>query len=141
MSVQEALIEALAKADLPDEKDTPLSDDIVAGARGIARYLFGSDAAKYRRKVYNLSDPRRVDRLPVFRIGHQLYARKSTLKRVIAEQESRPGIPNEGQSSVSCDLSIGEIISLTGGKLGRSDVPCPFCGPRNYYAKPETPSF
>jgi hypothetical protein len=67
---------------------TPLADDLLTGAAAIARYVYGSDAPPYRRKVYHLSSPSHPDRLPVFRIGNQLCARKSTLLRDVAQREN-----------------------------------------------------
>jgi hypothetical protein len=84
MSVPEALIHVAAAA----ESERQLAEDLVKGAGGIALFLFGSDAAKFRRKIYHLSAPRRKDRLPVFRMGNQLFARKSTLLRAIADREA-----------------------------------------------------
>ena len=66
---------------------SPLADDLLTGAASIALYVFGSDAPPYRRKVYHLSSPSHPDRLPVFRIGNQLCARKSTLLRNVAQRE------------------------------------------------------
>ncbi len=90
MSIQDA-IALLANAVADKEKDPDLSNDLVKGADGIAKFLFGSDAAKFRRKVYHLADPKRADRLPVFRMGNQLFARKSTLLKVIEQRECVSG--------------------------------------------------
>ena len=65
-----------------------LSDDLLEGAMAIAKFVFGEDSGKARRRVYHLSDLKRGDRLPVFRMGQQIFARKSTLLRWIAERES-----------------------------------------------------
>jgi hypothetical protein len=61
-----------------------LADDLLRGADRIAEFLFGDPAE--RRKVYHLSEKSRV---PVFRLGSVLCARKSTLKAWIEEQERR----------------------------------------------------
>jgi hypothetical protein len=70
------------------DPEGPLVDDILVGAAAIAVYLFGTPKA--RRQVYRLStevDPRY--RIPTFKMGHvTLCARKSSLKRWIAEQET-----------------------------------------------------
>jgi hypothetical protein len=89
MSLHKVLIQALASEAAKDEKPSgsAIADDLVRGAGGIATFLFGSDAAKERRKVYHLASEGRADRLPVFRMGQQLFARKSTLTKWIAARE------------------------------------------------------
>jgi hypothetical protein len=67
---------------------TSLADDLLTGAAAIARFVYGSDAPPYRRKVYHLCSPGHPDRLPVFRMGNQLCARKSTLLRNVAQREA-----------------------------------------------------
>jgi hypothetical protein len=70
-----------------------LSDDLLEGAAAIAAFMFG-DATK-RRRVYALAgDDRGRDKLPVFRLGETLCARKSTLQQWIAirEKGEAPGI-------------------------------------------------
>jgi hypothetical protein len=59
-----------------------LAGDILHGADGIAEFLYGD--GKLRRKVYNLVE---TERLPHFRLGAVLCARKSVLLAWIAEQE------------------------------------------------------
>lgn len=65
-----------------------LSDDLLEGAMAIARFVFGDESNTARRRVYHLAGLKRNDRLPVFRIGQQIFARKSTLLRWISERES-----------------------------------------------------
>jgi hypothetical protein len=67
-------------------QDTPneLADDILRGADQIAEFIFGERGN--RRKVYYLAE---CSRLPVFRLGSVLCARKSVLLRWISGQESR----------------------------------------------------
>jgi hypothetical protein len=60
-----------------------LAGDILYGADGIAEFLYGD--GKLRRKVYNLVE---TARLPHFRLGAVICARKSVLLSWIAEQES-----------------------------------------------------
>jgi hypothetical protein len=60
-----------------------LSDDLLEGADQIAEFLFG-DATR-RRKIYHLAEK---CRLPVFRLGAVLHARRSTLMKWITEQEA-----------------------------------------------------
>jgi len=64
-----------------------LAEDLLEGAAEIARFVFGRDDCKSRRRVYHLAAAERSDRLPVFRMGNQIFARKSTLLRSIAERE------------------------------------------------------
>lgn len=61
-----------------------LSGDLLRGADAIALYLFGN--AGQRRKVYHLAE---TSRLPIFRLGSVLCARRSILIKWIAEQEGR----------------------------------------------------
>lgn len=61
-----------------------LSHDLLRGAEEIAAFMFGSK--KLRRKVYHLAE---TSRLPVFRLGSVLCARRSVLMAWIADQEQR----------------------------------------------------
>jgi hypothetical protein len=67
----------------PTEKEN-LADDLLRGADQIAHFLFGD--AGQRRKVYHLAE---TSRLPVFRLGSKLCARRSVLMAWIALQEKR----------------------------------------------------
>ena len=69
----------------PAPKDQPkdISDDLLNGADEISKFLFGSNAS--RRKVYYLASHTRI---PVFRIGSVLCARRSVLLNWIAGQEN-----------------------------------------------------
>lgn len=60
------------------------ASDLLRGAEAIAEFLFGS--RDERRKVYHLAEK---SRLPVFRLGSVLCARKSVLLQWIGEQEKR----------------------------------------------------
>ncbi len=60
----------------------PLSDDLLRGADAIAEFFFGSRSE--RRKIYHLAE---TSRLPVFRMGSVLCAKKSKLLSWIEEQE------------------------------------------------------
>jgi hypothetical protein len=62
----------------------PLSDDLLRGAEEIAEFFFGSRTE--RRKIYHLAES---SRLPVFRMGSVLCARKSRLLSWIEEQEQQ----------------------------------------------------
>ncbi|KJV41504.1 hypothetical protein [Brevundimonas sp. KM4] len=59
-----------------------LADDVLRGAGQIAAFLFGEATA--RRRVYDLADS---GRLPIFRLGTTICARRSTLMAWIAAQE------------------------------------------------------
>lgn len=61
-----------------------LSSDLLRGADKIAEFLFGD--ARDRRKVYHLAE---TSRLPVFRLGAVLCARRSVLLEWIRRQEDR----------------------------------------------------
>jgi hypothetical protein len=71
---------------MSDQFDSPeeleFADDLLRGAAAIAAWLFGS--AKMRRKVFHLVA---TSRLPHFRIGSQICARKSTLLAHFDSQE------------------------------------------------------
>jgi hypothetical protein len=73
--------------DSPQKKPDDLSDDILEGADAIAEFLFGSKES--RRKVYYLAE---CSKLPIFRLGSVLCARKSVLLKFITGQENR-GMP------------------------------------------------
>ena len=61
-----------------------LADDLLRGADQIAAFLFGDP--KERRKIYYLVEQLRI---PHFRLGAMLCARKSRLIKWIEEQEGR----------------------------------------------------
>lgn len=59
-----------------------LSDDLLHGGEEIAAFVYGD--RRKRRAVYHLAE---TAKLPVFRIGAIVCARKSSLMTWIAEQE------------------------------------------------------
>jgi hypothetical protein len=61
-----------------------LADDLLRGADAIAEFVFGS--AKHRRKIYYYASDAKI-RMPHFRIGNVVCARKSTLLAWIKQQE------------------------------------------------------
>lgn len=61
-----------------------LAEDVLHGADAIAEFLFGSPGG--RRKVYYLAE---TSRLPVFRLGSALCARRSVIMEWISRQEHR----------------------------------------------------
>jgi hypothetical protein len=81
---------SVALEDLPDATRPPeslaLADDLLVGASAIAAFMFGT--AKERRRVYWLVEN---GRLPVFKLGSTICARKSTILRVVAQRERDAG--------------------------------------------------
>ena len=70
---------------VPNDNAHPhVADDILRGADEIAEFIFGDRGS--RLKVYYLSD---CTRLPIFRLGSVLCARKSVLLGWISGQERR----------------------------------------------------
>lgn len=70
----------------PPEREN-FAGDLLRGGEKIAEFLFGHP--EHRRKVYHLAE---TSRLPVFRLGTQLCARRSTLLDWV-EQQERGGRP------------------------------------------------
>ena len=68
--------------------DARFAPDLLRGGAAIAEFLF--DDPQQRRKVYHLA---KTSRLPVFRLGSLLCARKSTLLEWVARQERRETTP------------------------------------------------
>ena len=62
-----------------------LADDLLRGADAIAVFVFGD--AKERRKVYYYASEAKV-RMPTFRMGNVICARKSKLIGWIEQQEA-----------------------------------------------------
>lgn len=63
-----------------------LGDDLLIGAASIAHHVFGSDEPRFQRRVYYLCHAAKC-RLPHFRIGFQLAARKTVIQGWIERQE------------------------------------------------------
>lgn len=66
----------------------PLVSDLLRGADKIAEFVFG-DTALRRRAYHHATEVKEERRIPVFRLGNVLCARRFTLLRWIAEQEGR----------------------------------------------------
>jgi excisionase family DNA binding protein len=81
-----ALLEHIGRsggvAQLIDARHCDVASDILHGADAIAEFLYGD--RKYRRKVYRLIQAKR---LPHFRLGKGLCARRTALTRWIDQQE------------------------------------------------------
>jgi|HubBroStandDraft_6_1064221.scaffolds.fasta_scaffold169552_1 hypothetical protein len=72
-----------------------LAEDLLRGASEIAEFVFGD--AEDRRRVYHLAvEVKAEQRMPVFRLGNVICARRSTLLRWIAEQEASTSRRSEG---------------------------------------------
>jgi hypothetical protein len=70
---------------VPNDTTSPeLAGDLLRGADEIAEFIFGSRGS--RRKVYYLAE---CTRLPVFRLGSVLCARRSVLLDWISGQEKQ----------------------------------------------------
>jgi hypothetical protein len=69
---------------VPENTPNDLADDMLRGADEIAAFIYGDRGL--RRKVYYLVE---CSRLPVFRLGSVLCARKTVLLSWIEGQESR----------------------------------------------------
>ena len=67
---------------VPNDEPHALAGDLLRGADEIAEFIFGKRTD--RRKVYYLAE---CTRLPVFRLGSQLCARRSVLLKWIEGQE------------------------------------------------------
>lgn len=68
------------------DTDTELSADLLRGADEIAKFIFG-DKRERRRIYYLAGETKSGAKLPVFRLGAVLCARKSTLMQWIAARE------------------------------------------------------
>jgi hypothetical protein len=79
------MIEELSRVEPATREVCPtIAEDLLRGADENARFVFGS--TKHRRKVYYYATDAKV-RLPVFRIGSVIHARKSKLIEWIEGQE------------------------------------------------------
>ena len=76
-----------AQNELTDQSD--FADDLLEGAAAIALYLFGT--REKRRKVYYLAAH---SRLPVFKLGAEICARRSVLRSWVENQERRHAGPS-----------------------------------------------
>lgn len=65
------------------DSSPPLAIDLLRGAEEIAEYAYGDK--RFVRRVYHLAETKRI---PVFKLGILLCARKSRLLSWIEEQES-----------------------------------------------------
>jgi len=80
----ENILSAVVPVVVANDNEKPLSSDLLRSASAISTYLYGSP--DFRRRVYNLVS---TSRLPIFRLGSVICARRSTLDRFIVAQEER----------------------------------------------------
>ena len=73
------------------QPEPAFADDLLRGADEIAQFLFGTPSQ--RRKVYHLAA---TSKLPVFRLGSMICARRSIVIGWIEAQEGRPANDNAG---------------------------------------------
>lgn len=66
--------------------ENPLHDDLLIGAAAIADFIYGSTEYKYQRRIYYLTTQSKR-RLPWFRLGSQIAARRSSIMTWIEAQE------------------------------------------------------
>jgi hypothetical protein len=66
-----------------------LAEDLIEGAGPIAKFIYGDDSEKSKRKIFYLaSEVDSANRPPIFRLGKaKLAARRSRLLQWIAERE------------------------------------------------------
>lgn len=82
---------------MPNTTADEFADDLLHGADQIAKFLYGPNGN--RRKVYYLSACTRV---PLFRIGSKLCARRSVLLSWIADQEKRALFRSSNVGAMAC---------------------------------------
>lgn len=62
-----------------------LADDMLHGAKAIARFMYGDDGPKNQRRIYHAADKLG---LPTFPMGATICARKSSILKWIERQEA-----------------------------------------------------
>jgi hypothetical protein len=65
-------------------EEMEFSKNLLRGAHAIAEFIYGDK--KYRRKVFHLAS---TSKMPTFKLGSMICARKSVLLKWIEEQEQR----------------------------------------------------
>lgn len=70
----------------PQNTESELADDMLEGARAITKFVYKRVTRRNLRKIYYLAQN---TKLPVFRLGSVLCARKSVLLEFIQIQENR----------------------------------------------------
>ena len=65
--------------------ENTLDDDVLIGARAISYFLFGSSEYRFQRRIYYLTTTAKI-KMPHFRLGQQLTARKSIIRAWTGDQ-------------------------------------------------------
>lgn len=94
------------------------ANDLLKGANQISEFLYGT--ASHRRSVYHLAE---TSRIPIFRLGAVLCARRSVLLAWIAHQEERgwPVVLAEfGAEAGECTRTAAEAPSTL--RTGRAST-------------------
>ena len=71
--------------------DEALPDDILVGALGISKFLYGEEGGSKEtnlRRIYHAMAKREI---PFFRLGGKIHARKSAIRQRIIQQETAAG--------------------------------------------------
>jgi hypothetical protein len=87
-TLKQAIIEALTKAAVEEPTQAAaasLADDLLDGVGAIAKFMYGADTPKNRRRIYHLHATKQI---PTFRMGNRVQARPSRLVRHIEELEN-----------------------------------------------------
>lgn len=66
----------------------PHAPDLLRGAGEIAEFIYGRDTPANRRRIYNLG---KTSKVPLIKLGGNVAAKRSSLDRFFAAQESGKG--------------------------------------------------
>jgi hypothetical protein len=97
-------------------KKTELADDTLEGASAIAEFLFGS--RDKTRKVYHLVQKSKI---PIYRLGALLHARKSVLMEFIAAQERRVML-EDAEGAVPAEAALTPAAPISPGNTELNEV-------------------
>lgn len=97
-------------------KKNELADDTLEGASAIAEFLFGS--RDKTRKVYHLVQ---TSKIPIYRLGALLHARKSVLLEFIAAQERRVML-EDTESAVPSEATLTPASPTSPGNTELKEV-------------------
>ena len=71
--------------EVPLDQDHDFASDLLRGASAIAGFMFGETDTRHRRVIYEWSEGGKI---PTFKIGATICARKSTLREHVAALEN-----------------------------------------------------